>query len=125
MPKILLVEDNPELREMLTRRLVKRNFNVVLAGDGDEGCRMARTEQPDLILMDMNLPILDGWEATRQLKTAADTQSIPIIALTADAMAGDREKALQAGCNDYETKPVDLVTLLDKMQRLLQAKVGT
>jgi CheY-like chemotaxis protein len=122
MPKILLVEDNPALRDMLVRRLKKREFQVVLAGDGAEACQIARTERPDVILMDMHLPVLDGWEASRQLKTAADTQTIPIIALTADAMAGDREKALQAGCDDYETKPIDLPILLDKIQKLLQDK---
>jgi two-component system cell cycle response regulator DivK len=124
MPKILLVEDTPEIREMLARRLVKRNFNVVLACNGEEACAVARSEHPDLILMDMHLPVLDGWEATRQLKTGADTQTIPIIALTADAMSGDREKAIQAGCDDYETKPIDLANLLDKMQKLLQGRIS-
>jgi CheY-like chemotaxis protein len=122
MPKILLVEDQPPLRDMLVRRLKKRGFDVVLAGDGAEACTVARAERPDVILMDMHLPVLDGWEASRQLKTAADTQAIPIIALTADAMAGDREKALKAGCDDYETKPIDLPVLLDKIQKLLQDK---
>jgi CheY-like chemotaxis protein len=120
MAKILLVEDNPALRDMLVRRLKKREFDVVLAGDGAEACSIARAERPDVILMDMHLPVLDGWEASRQLKTAADTRAIPIIALTADAMAGDREKALQAGCDDYETKPIDLPVLLDKIRKLLQ-----
>jgi two-component system, cell cycle response regulator DivK len=119
MPKILLVEDNPALRDMLVRRLKKRDFEVVLAGDGAEACTVARAERPDLILMDMHLPVLDGWEASRQLKTADDTRAIPIIALTADAMAGDREKALQAGCDDYETKPIELPVLLQKIQKLL------
>lgn len=123
MPKILLVEDIPELREMLMRRLVKRNFAVVTAGNGEEACTIARSELPDLILMDMTMPVLDGWEASKQLKADAITQAIPIIALTGCAMAGDRDKALQAGCNDYETKPIDLNSLLEKMQRLLQGKV--
>jgi CheY-like chemotaxis protein len=119
MPKILLVEDNPALRDMLVRRLKKREFVLVLAGDGVEACSVAQAERPDLILMDMNLPGLDGWEATRRLKTDPATRAIPVIALTADAMAGDREKALQAGCDDYETKPIDLPVLLDKIQKLL------
>ena len=121
--KILLVEDNEEIFDMLTRRLSKRNFHVVHASNGQEACDLARAEQPDLILMDMHLPVLDGWEATKQLKTSVDTQAIPIIALTADAMAGDREKAIQAGCDDYETKPVDLAKLLGKMEKLLLGRV--
>lgn len=120
MVKILLVEDNENIRDMLARRLRKRNFEVVFAGDGEQACRMAQSESPDVILMDLNLPVLDGWEASRQLKTAADTCTIPIIALTADAMIGDREKALQSGCDDYETKPIDLPSLLGKIEVLLQ-----
>src|SRR5262249_25639730 len=108
MPKILLVEDNEMNRDMLSRRLERRGFQVVIAVDGQQGVDLARSETPDLILMDMSLPVLDGWEATRQLKGAAETRAIPIIALTAHAMAGDREKALEAGCNDYDTKPIEL-----------------
>jgi CheY-like chemotaxis protein len=122
MPKLLLVEDNEYNRDMLLRRLERKGFNVVCALDGAEACEKARKEQPDLILMDMHLPILDGWEVTRRLKSAADTQAIPIVALTADAMVGDREKALEAGCNDYETKPIELPRLLDKIHALLSAK---
>src|SRR5687767_6572973 len=103
MAKILLVEDNEYNRDMLVRRLERRGFQVVVAVDGGEGVAKARSEKPDLILMDMHLPVLDGWEATRQLKESDDTKQIPIIALTADAMAGDREKAMEAGCNDYDT----------------------
>jgi CheY-like chemotaxis protein len=120
MTKILLVEDNANIRDMLARRLQRRKFEVVFAGDGAEACRMAEVEQPDIILMDMNLPVLDGWGATRQLKTTAATQTIPVIALTADAMVGDREKALQAGCDDYETKPIDLPSLVGKIDTLLR-----
>jgi CheY-like chemotaxis protein len=118
MRKIMLVEDNAQIRDILVRRLVKRDYQVVLAVDGAQACELARAEQPALILMDMHLPVLDGWEATRRLKTTPETQGIPIIALTADAMAGDREKALQAGCDDYETKPIDLERLLEKMAKL-------
>jgi len=120
MPKILLVDDKPEIRDMIARRLTKRGFEIVPAGNGEEACAKARSDRPDLILMDMHLPVMDGWEATRQLKGAADTKSIPIIALTADAMAGDREKAMQAGCDDYESKPIDMKALEEKMQRLLK-----
>jgi two-component system, cell cycle response regulator DivK len=119
MPRILLVEDNENNRDMLSRRLERRAYEVVVAVDGNEACAKAREEAPDLILMDMHLPILDGWEATRRLKAETATKRIPIIALTADAMSGDQEKALEAGCNDYETKPVDLPRLLDKIRRLL------
>ena len=119
MPKLLLVEDNVAIRDMLTRRLVKKGFVVVSAIDGVDACAKARSERPDLILMDMHLPLLDGWEAARQLKTTAETARIPIIALTADAMAGDREKALEAGCDDYETKPVELPNLLLKIDQYL------
>ena len=120
MAKIMLVEDNPAIRNILTRRLLKRGYEVVCAGDGAAACVLVLSERPDLILLDMHLPVLDGWEAARQLKTAEATRTIPIIALTADAMAGDREKALQAGCNDYEIKPVDLNRLLGKIEDLLQ-----
>ena len=123
MPKVLLVEDNEMNRDMLSRRLARRGFDVQMAVDGEQGVQMARTGKPDLILMDMSLPVLDGWGATRQIKAEASTQSIPIIALTAHAMAGDREKALQAGCDDYDTKPIELPRLLDKMDRLLNEKL--
>jgi two-component system cell cycle response regulator DivK len=122
MPKVLLVEDNEMNRDMLSRRLSRRGFDVLMAVDGEQGVHMARTEMPDLILMDMSLPVLDGWGAARQIKAEATTQSIPLIALTAHAMAGDREKALQAGCDDYETKPIELPRLLEKMDRLLNEK---
>lgn len=119
MPKILIVEDNPENRDALSRRLERRGFEVVLAVDGKIGVAMARTEKPDLILMDMNMPELDGWEATRQVKAAEETRAIPVIALTAHAMAGDRERALQAGCVDYHTKPVELPKLLAQIEAIL------
>jgi len=120
MPKILLVEDNEMNRDMLARRLEKRGYTVVIAVDGQSGVNLARSEKPDLILMDMSLPIIDGWEASRQLKADGAVASIPIIALTAHAMAEDREKALAAGCNEYETKPVDLASLLAKIELLLR-----
>ena len=119
MPKILLVEDNEMNRDMLSRRLKRRGYEIVIAIDGAEGVSMVNSENPDLILMDMSLPIIDGWEATRQLKSNADTSSIPVIALTAHAMSGDREKALEAGCDDYDTKPIDLDRLLTKISALL------
>jgi two-component system cell cycle response regulator DivK len=119
MPKVLLVEDNEMNRDMLSRRLARRGFDVLMAVDGEQGVQMAKTELPDLILMDMSLPVLDGWEATRRIKAEAITKSIPLIALTAHAMAGDREKSLQAGCDDYDTKPIELLRLVDKMDRLL------
>ncbi len=119
MPKILLVEDNEMNRDMLSRRLLKQGFEMVIAVDGEEAVDLARSEAPDLILMDISLPGLDGWEATRLLKTMPETRSIPIIALTAHAMAGDREKSLAAGCNDYDTKPIDFRRLLEKIQGLL------
>ncbi len=122
MLKVLLVEDNEMNRDMLSRRLVRRGFTVLIAVDGEEGVRTASTETPDIILMDMSLPALDGWEAVRRIKAGARTQSIPVIALTAHAMAGDREKALQAGCDDYDTKPIELPRLLDKMDRLLKTQ---
>jgi len=119
MPKILLVEDNEMNRDMLSRRLMRKGYDVAIAEDGQSGVDMAGSENPDLILMDMSLPIIDGWEATRQIKKSAKTSSIPIIALTAHAMAADREKAMQAGCDDYDTKPVELPRLLEKIERLL------
>ena len=119
MAKILLVEDNEMNRDMLSRRLERRGFTMVIAVDGEQGVKLARIEMPDLILMDMSLPILDGWEATRQLKNAADTKSIPIIALTAHAMASDEERAREAGCDDFDTKPIELARLLAKIQMQL------
>jgi CheY-like chemotaxis protein len=119
MPRILLVEDNEMNRDMLSRRLVKRGYEVAVAVDGAEGVAMARSEAPALILMDMSLPGLDGWEATRRIKAAPETRGIPIIALTAHAMAGDHERALAAGCDDFDTKPIDLARLLGKVEALL------
>ena len=119
MPKILLVEDNEMNRDMLSRRLIRRGFEVVLAVDGQNGVETAHRESPDLILMDMSLPIVDGWEATRRLKSDPATESIPIIALTAHAMSSDRDKALEAGCDDYDTKPIELPRLLGKIEALL------
>ena len=119
MAKILLVEDNEENRDMLSRRLTRRGYEVVIALDGGQGVAMAQSEIPDLILMDMDLPVLDGWEATRQLKAAPETQAIPIIALTAHAMMGDREKAIDAGCDDYDTKPIEFSRLLGKIEAFL------
>ena len=124
MVKILLIEDNEMNRDMLSRRLAKRGFEVVMAVDGTEGLDMARSASPDLILMDMSLPVVDGWTATRELKADASTRSIPVIGLTAHAMAGDREKCLEAGCDEYDTKPVDLPRLLEKIQVLLDKKLG-
>ena len=120
MAKILLVEDNEMNRDMLSRRLHRKGYDVVIAIDGAEGVALARSEAPALILMDMSLPVLDGWEATRQLKAAPETYSIPIIALTAHAMAGDREKAIAAGCNDYDAKPVEFSRVLEKIEVLLK-----
>ena len=119
MPKILLVEDNEMNRDMLSRRLERRGYQVVIAVDGEQGVAMARSEAPDLILMDMSLPVLDGWEAARRLKAAPETQAIPVIALTAHAMVGDREKAIEAGCDDYDTKPVEFQRLLEKIEAIL------
>ena len=119
MAKILLIEDNEMNRDMLSRRLVKRGYEVVVAVDGQEGVTKARTEAPTLVLMDMSLPVLDGWEATRALRADPSTRSIPVIALTAHAMAGDREKALAAGCDDFDTKPIELERLLGKIEALL------
>lgn len=119
MTKILYVEDNEDNVFMLTRRLTKRGFEVVVAGNGEEGVARATEEQPGLILMDLSLPVLDGWEATRQLKSNPATQHIPVIALSAHAMPGDAEKALAAGCDDYDTKPVEMKRLLSKISALL------
>jgi CheY-like chemotaxis protein len=120
MAKILLVEDSEMNRDMLARRLARRGYEVVIAVDGAQGVTLAQTEAPDLILMDMNLPVLDGSEATRQLRAAPATRSIPVIALTAHAMSGDREKAREAGCDDYDTKPIELERLLGKIEVLLK-----
>ena len=122
MTKILLVEDNEMNRDMLSRRLVKRGYEVVIAVEGEQGVALARTDSPDIVLMDMSLPVLDGWEATRRLKSDPATRQIPIIALTAHAMAGDREKAREAGCDDFDTKPVELPRLLSKIEGLLQKR---
>ncbi len=119
MPKILLVEDNEMNRDMLSRRLERKGYQVVLALDGQSGVEMAQSQTPDLVLMDMSLPVLDGWEATRRLKANAATEHIPVIALTAHAMSSDREKALEAGCDDYDTKPIELSRLLGKIEALL------
>jgi len=119
MAKILLVEDNEMNRDMLGRRLQRRGHEVLIAVDGAQGVEMAHNDAPDLILMDMSLPVMDGWEATRCIKAAAATQSIPVIALTAHAMSGDRDKALEAGCDDYETKPIEFDRLLAKIETQL------
>jgi two-component system cell cycle response regulator DivK len=119
MPRLLYIEDNEMNRDMLSRRLQRRGFEVMIAADGEQGMAMAAAEKPDLILMDMSLPVLDGWEATRRLKAAPDTRRIPIIGLTAHAMATDRDRCLEAGCDEYDTKPVELGRLLEKIERLL------
>jgi CheY-like chemotaxis protein len=119
MSKILLVEDNEMNRDMLSRRLARRGYEVVMAFDGEQGVAMAQAEKPDLILMDMSLPVIDGWEATRRVKANETTKTIPVIALTAHAMSDDREKAMEAGCDEYDTKPIDLERLLTKIQTLL------
>ncbi|HEX8550741.1 MAG TPA: response regulator [Abditibacteriaceae bacterium] len=119
MTKILLVEDNEMNRDMLSRRLERKGYSVVTAVDGAQGVTMATSETPDVILMDMSLPVLDGWEATRRIKSDATTQHIPVLALTAHAMAGDRDRALEAGCDDYDTKPIELPRLLEKIEALL------
>jgi two-component system cell cycle response regulator DivK len=120
MARILLVEDNEMNRDMLSRRLIRNGYNVCFATDGQQGVDMALSEVPDLILMDMSLPVIDGWEATRLIKANESTQQIPVIALTAHAMAGDREKAIEAGCDDYDTKPVEISRLLGKIAALLK-----
>jgi two-component system cell cycle response regulator DivK len=125
MAKILLVEDNEMNRDMLSRRLVKRGYKVAIAVDGEQGVAMARSEAPALVLMDMSLPGMDGWEATRQIKATAETRAIPVLALTAHAMSGDREKAIAAGCDDFDTKPIDLARLLAKIEALLGRAGGT
>ncbi len=119
MAKILIVEDNEMNRDMLSRRLARRGYEIALAADGEAGIAAARADPPDLILMDMSLPVIDGWEATRRIKNAAETSAIPIIGLTAHAMSTDREKALAAGCDDYDTKPVELPRLLGKIEALI------
>ena len=119
MPRILLVEDNEMNRDMLSRRLVRNGYEVLIAMDGQQGADMALSERPDLILMDMSLPVIDGWEATRRIRANDATRRIPVIALTAHAMAGDREKAMDAGCDDYDTKPVEIARLLGKIAALL------
>jgi CheY-like chemotaxis protein len=119
MAKILIVEDNEMNRDMLSRRLIRKEFEVVMAVDGQQGVDMASSEKPDIILLDMSLPIMDGWEAARHLKSNDETKTIPIIALTAHAMAGDKEKALEAGCDDYDTKPVEFKRLLGKINSFL------
>ena len=119
MAKILLVEDNEMNRDMLSRRLERRGYEVIVAVDGEEGVARAKADAPDLVVMDLSLPGIDGWEATRQLKATEETRGIPVLALTAHAMAGDRDKALAAGCDDFDTKPVDLPRLVGKVERLL------
>ncbi len=119
MAKVLLVEDNEMNRDMLSRRLTRRGFEVIFAADGQQGINLARSERPDIILMDMSLPVIDGWEATRRVKADIATKSVPVIGLTAHAMSGDREKAIEAGCDDYDTKPVEFERLLSKMEKLL------
>ena len=121
MSKILLVEDNEMNRDMLSRRLQRKGFEVVIAVDGQEGVDMATSETPDLILMDLSLPVMDGWEATRRIKADDGTNGIPVIALTAHAMQGDEDKALEAGCDDYDTKPVNFKRLLEKIRKFLDA----
>ena len=123
MAKILIVEDNEMNRDMLSRRLIRRGYQIVMAVDGAEGIAAANSENPDLILMDMSLPVVDGWEATRRLKAEPLTRAIPIIGLTAHAMTGDREKVIEAGCDDYDTKPIELPRLLQKIEALL-ARTG-
>jgi CheY-like chemotaxis protein len=121
MPKILLIEDNEMNRDMLSRRLLRGGYEVIIAEDGARGLAMATSDRPDLILMDMSLPVIDGWEATRRIKAMPELRKIPIIALTAHAMATDRDKALEAGCDDYDTKPIELQRLLGKIETLLAA----
>jgi len=125
MAKLLLVEDNEMNRDMLSRRLVRRGYEVAIAVDGDQGVTMAQSEKPDLVLMDMSLPVIDGWEATRRIKSSDETRHLPVIGLTAHAMAGDREKALEAGCDDYDTKPIELERLIGKIEALLPGGAKT
>lgn len=122
MPRVLLVEDNEMNRDMLSRRLIKVGYEVAMAFDGAQGVEMAKAGPWDIILMDMSLPVIDGWEATRQIRATPGLDQIPIIALTAHAMAGDRDKAMDAGCSDYDTKPVEITRLLGKMTALLEPK---
>jgi CheY-like chemotaxis protein len=122
MPKLLLVEDNEMNRDMLSRRLTRRGYDVVIAVDGAQGVEMAGSEMPDLVLMDFSLPVIDGWEATRKIKAAQNTKHLRVIGLTAHAMAGDREKAIQAGCDDYDTKPIELERLIQKIEGLLKSR---
>jgi len=122
MPRILLVEDNEMNRDMLSRRLQRKGYEVLIAVDGEAGVKMAASERPNLVLMDMSLPTVDGWEATRRIKGLPETASIPVIALTAHVMTGDRDKAIEAGCDDYDSKPVDFERLLGKIQALLRKK---
>jgi two-component system cell cycle response regulator DivK len=124
MARILLVEDNDMNRDMLSRRLVRNGYEVFIAMDGQQGADMAMSERPDLILMDMSLPVIDGWEATRRIKANDATRRIPVIALTAHAMAGDREKAMEVGCDDYDTKPIEISRLLGKIAALLATKAA-
>ena len=124
MAKVLLVEDNEMNRDMLSRRLIRKGYEVVVGDDGEKGVEMASSESPDIILMDMSLPVIDGWEATRRLKASPATRDIPVIALTAHAMAGDAEKAFAAGCDDYDTKPVQLKRLLSKIESALAGADG-
>ena len=125
MAKLLLVEDNEMNRDMLSRRLIRRGYEVAIAVDGDQGLTMAQSEKPDLVLMDMSLPVIDGWEATRRIKSSEETRHLPVIGLTAHAMAGDREKALEAGCDDYDTKPIELERLIGKIEALLPGGAKT
>jgi two-component system, cell cycle response regulator DivK len=120
MAKVLLIEDNEMNRDMLSRRLIRRGFQVVFAMDGQQGIDLARSERPDIILMDLGLPVIDGWEATRRVKADDATRGVPVIGLTAHAMTGDREKAIEAGCDDYDTKPVEFDRLIGKIERLLR-----
>jgi two-component system, cell cycle response regulator DivK len=124
MTKVLVVEDNEMNRDMLSRRLMRRGFQVIFAVDGQQGVDLARSERPDIILMDMSLPVMDGWEATRRVKSDDATRGVPVIGLTAHAMSGDREKAIEAGCDEYDTKPVELERLIGKIERLLGAGKG-
>ncbi len=125
MAKILYIEDDEMNRDMLSRRLMRKGYDVALALDGEQGVAMAKEEIPDLILMDLSLPVVDGWEATRQIKAMPETQSVPIIALTAHAMAGDQQKATECGCDDYDTKPIDFPRLLGKIEALLKKETAS
>ncbi len=125
MPRILIIEDNEENRDVLARRLERRGYDVIVAGDGQQGVEMARAEKPDAILMDMNMPILDGWRASQMLRAESETMDVPIIGLTAHALAGDREKAIEAGCSDYHTKPVDFPRLMTQIEDLIKKGQAT